>query len=66
MKDIYSKICKKIYIVDKIEIAEAAKIIENIQRDINITYFNNLTQIFTKLKIDLIFKAASINGILLI
>ena len=26
MKDIYSKICKKIYIVDKIEIAEAAKI----------------------------------------
>lgn len=61
MKEIYSKICKKIYVVKNIEVAESAKIIENIQRDINIAYFNNLTEIFTKLNIDSseIFKAAA-------
>ena len=52
MRTIYSKICANVYSVDKIEIAESAKIIENIQRDINIAYFNNLTQIFSKLKLD--------------
>ena len=61
MRTIYSKICANVYSVDKIEIAESAKIIENIQRDINIAYFNNLTQIFSKLKLDSskIFKAAA-------
>ena len=35
-----------------IKIAEAAKVIENVQRDVNIALVNELYQIFTKLNID--------------
>jgi UDP-N-acetyl-D-galactosamine dehydrogenase len=38
--------------VDSIEIAEAAKIIENIQRDINIALINEFSIIFNKLNLD--------------
>ena len=37
---------------DSIEIAEAAKVIENIQRDVNIALINELSMLFDKLEID--------------
>ena len=36
--------------VGKIEVAEAAKVIENVQRDINITLVNELARIFPELR----------------
>ena len=59
---IYSKIIKaKIYKAPSVEIAEAAKVIENCQRDINIAFMNELSIIFNKLNLDTneIIKAAS-------
>lgn len=50
---IYSKIIKAgTYKVSSIKIAEAAKIIENTQRDLNIALINELAIIFNKLEID--------------
>ncbi len=48
------------YLVDDIKIAEAAKVIENIQRDVNIALVNELSQLFSKLEIntDKVLKAA--------
>lgn len=51
VKRIYQKICKSIYMVNSIKIAESAKIIENIQRDVNIALVNELSVLFHKLKI---------------
>ena len=48
---IYKNITKeKIYISKSIKIAEASKVIENIQRDINIALMNELSVIFNKIK----------------
>ena len=49
------------YKVTSIRIAEAAKIIENCQRDVNIAFINELNHLFDKLKLDTneILKAAS-------
>ena len=52
IKKIYSKICKKIFVANSIEIAESAKIIENIQRDVNIALINEFYKIFTELNLD--------------
>ncbi len=41
-----------IYEAESIKIAEAAKVIENTQRDINIAFVNELTIIFDKMNID--------------
>jgi len=50
---LYSKIINaKIHKIESIKIAEAAKIIENTQRDINIAFINELSIIFNKLNID--------------
>ncbi len=50
---IYQKVInKKVYKVSSIKIAEAAKIIENAQRDINIAFINELSIIFDKMKLD--------------
>ena len=50
---IYKKVIKsKVYKVQNIKIAEAAKIIENTQRDLNIALFNELSIIFNKLGLD--------------
>ena len=38
--------------VGKIEVAEATKVIENVQRDINIALVNELAQIFPELDLD--------------
>ena len=61
IKKIYSLIINTIIPVESIKIAEASKVIENAQRDINIAFFNELTLIFDKLGIDSrkVFKAAS-------
>lgn len=53
MNNIYSKILiNKPFITESIRIAEAAKVIENAQRDINIAFMNELSQIFSVLNID--------------
>lgn len=41
-----------VYKADSIKVAEAAKVIENSQRDINIAFMNELSIIFNKLDID--------------
>ena len=38
--------------MSSIKVAEAAKIIENTQRDLNIAFVNELAQIFNKMDID--------------
>ena len=40
------------YMTPSIKVAEAAKVIENAQRDLNIAFVNELSQIFSKLNID--------------
>jgi UDP-N-acetyl-D-galactosamine dehydrogenase len=60
--DLYKLIInKKIYKAQTIKIAEAAKVIENTQRDLNIALFNELSQLFSLLDIDTqsVIKAAS-------
>ncbi len=53
IEKVYSRVTnKKIIKVENIKIAESAKIIENIQRDINIALMNELSMLFNKLKID--------------
>jgi UDP-N-acetyl-D-galactosamine dehydrogenase len=61
VKKLYHQICKSIYTVSSIKIAESAKVIENIQRDINIALVNELSIIFNRLKIPTneVLKAAS-------
>tara|TARA_B100002052_G_scaffold298111_1_gene330593 strand:- start:558 stop:1850 length:1293 start_codon:yes stop_codon:yes gene_type:complete len=50
---LYNKIVKAgTHLVESIEIAEAAKVIENVQRDVNIALINELSMIFNKLGID--------------
>jgi UDP-N-acetyl-D-galactosamine dehydrogenase len=51
VKKLYQTICKSIYTVNSIKIAESAKVIENIQRDVNIALVNELSVLFNKLKI---------------
>jgi UDP-N-acetyl-D-glucosamine/UDP-N-acetyl-D-galactosamine dehydrogenase len=53
INDIYSKIIDAgTYIAPSIKVAEAAKVIENAQRDINIAFINELAKIFNLLNID--------------
>ncbi len=59
---LYNSILNKgTYLAPNIKVAEAAKVIENAQRDINIAYMNELSQIFNKLNINTheVLKAAS-------
>ena len=50
---LYNTIIKAgIYNCESIKIAEAAKIIENSQRDINIAFINEINQIFDKMNLD--------------
>ena len=53
IKKLYRKIIKAgIHVADTIKTAEAAKVIENIQRDINIALINECSVIFKKLNLD--------------
>ncbi|HLC68912.1 MAG TPA: nucleotide sugar dehydrogenase [Candidatus Bilamarchaeaceae archaeon] len=60
MQEVYSKITKT-HVMSSIRAAEAAKIIENVQRDINLALFNELSMLFDKLGLDSeeIFNAAA-------
>ena len=53
------------YKAESIEIAEAAKVIENTQRDINIALINELSMLFDKMDLDTqkVLQAAGTNGI---
>ena len=53
LNKIYKKICLKTHLTENIKIAEAAKIIENTQRDLNIALVNELSIIFKKMNIDM-------------
>tara|TARA_Y100001934_G_scaffold215388_1_gene255276 strand:+ start:5085 stop:6404 length:1320 start_codon:yes stop_codon:yes gene_type:complete len=51
--DAYSKIATAgLHLAESIRVAESAKVIENIQRDLNIALFNELALIFEKMDID--------------
>jgi UDP-N-acetyl-D-galactosamine dehydrogenase len=49
IKKIYKLVCKKLIFTRNIQEAEAAKVIENIQRDLNIALFNEILMICEKL-----------------
>ncbi|MBE3114414.1 MAG: nucleotide sugar dehydrogenase [Actinobacteria bacterium] len=51
LSELYGKITT-VYKAQNIKIAEAAKVIENIQRDLNIALMNELAMIFHKMNID--------------
>jgi UDP-N-acetyl-D-galactosamine dehydrogenase len=50
--EVYANVVHNVYKASSIKVAEAAKIIENTQRDINIALVNELAMIFKKLNID--------------
>ena len=53
IQKVYSRIIKAgTFLASSIEVAEAAKVIENTQRDLNIALMNELSIIFDKLEID--------------
>jgi len=53
IENVYSSIIKAgVYKAESIKVAEAAKVIENIQRDLNIALVNELAMIFKKMNID--------------
>ncbi|MGG4488690.1 nucleotide sugar dehydrogenase [Metabacillus idriensis] len=49
---IYRTVVDKVHIAPSIKVAEASKIIENIQRDVNIALMNELAMLFHELEID--------------
>ncbi len=51
LKDLY-KLITDVYLADGIKVAESAKVIENVQRDLNIALMNELSVIFSKMDID--------------
>lgn len=53
LKKIYKKISLDVHTVDDIKTAEAAKVIENTQRDLNIAFVNELSIIFKKMNLDI-------------
>ncbi len=62
IKNLYKTFIKaKVYATSSIKVAEAAKILENTQRDVNIAFMNEISMIFNKLNIDTneVIKAAS-------
>ena len=51
--NVYSLVVKAgVYRAESIKVAEAAKVIENSQRDVNIAFMNELSMIFNKMGID--------------
>ena len=52
VKKVYNNFCKKLITTNNIQESEAAKVIENIQRDLNIAIFNEILMICEKLKIN--------------
>jgi len=53
IEETYASICNTVHPVSSIQVAEAIKILENTQRDINIALMNEFAQIMHALKIDM-------------
>jgi len=54
LKKIYGKINSgRIFVAKNIKTAEAAKVIENTQRDINVAFINEITKLFKKIDINI-------------
>ena len=54
LKKIYGKVNSgKIFVAQNIKTAEAAKVIENTQRDINVAFINEITKLFKKININI-------------
>ena len=52
LKEIYSKLTRgKVFVAESIKVAEASKVIENSQRDINIAFINEVAKICSRLNI---------------
>ena len=51
MKDLYKLVTKKLHVANSIKVAESAKVIENIQRDINIALMNEISIVLKKMNI---------------
>lgn len=60
LKSLYKRVARDIYLAEDIKTAEAAKVIENIQRDLNIALMNELALIFGRMgiKINRVLEAA--------
>ena len=52
ISDVYGAIIETIYPASTIRVAEAAKLVENTQRDINIAFMNELSMVFHQMGID--------------
>ncbi|MGB9719654.1 MAG: nucleotide sugar dehydrogenase [Candidatus Anstonellales archaeon] len=50
---LYKKVAKQTFLAKSIKVAEAAKVIENAQRDINIAFMNELTMLFDRMGISI-------------
>ena len=50
--DLYEKICQSVHTVSSIKAAEATKILENCQRDVNIAFINEFSKIMHTLNIN--------------
>jgi UDP-N-acetyl-D-glucosamine/UDP-N-acetyl-D-galactosamine dehydrogenase len=62
--DVYRSVVKAgIYCAPSIKVAEAAKVIENAQRDLNIAFMNELSALFERLGIDTCLPPPRPNGI---
>jgi len=54
LKKIYGKVnSNKIFVAKNIKTAEAAKVIENTQRDINVAFINEITKLFKKINLNI-------------
>ena len=54
LKKIYGKVTAgKIFVAKNIKTAEAAKVIENTQRDINVAFINEITKLFKKINLNI-------------
>jgi nucleotide sugar dehydrogenase len=54
VKSLFDSIVREVCLVRNIKTAEAAKVVENVQRDLNIALFNELALVFEKMGIDVI------------
>ena len=51
--ELYAKVVKDVFVAKSIKTAEAAKVIENVQRDLNIALMNELSLIFDRMELDI-------------
>jgi UDP-N-acetyl-D-galactosamine dehydrogenase len=52
VRETYAQICKEVYAVSSIKAAEAVKILENTQRDVNIAFMNEFAKIMHALNLN--------------